>query len=125
MVSSDSSEPKPNDVFHATRLLFDPGSENARCAHPERSPSYVEELWSPSLERLRGKVQAKADAYCQRSFSRQALRVFLSQAGPQFDLAFFKLSITFWFRRRLIAFKNEKGDPVWVALVWLAMRLGI
>jgi hypothetical protein len=60
-----------------------------------RSTSYVEELWSPGLARVREKVQAKADAYCQRSFSRRALRVFLSQAGPQFDLALFKLSITF------------------------------
>ena len=62
---------------------------------PELSTSYVEELWSPSLVLLRGKAQAKADAYCERSFSRRALRVFLSQAGPQFDLERFKLSITF------------------------------
>jgi hypothetical protein len=60
-----------------------------------RSTSYVEELWSPSLARMRGKVQAKAHAYCQRSFSRRAPRVFLSQAGPRFGLELFKLSITF------------------------------
>jgi hypothetical protein len=40
---------KRNDVFYATRLLFDPGSETAGCAHPRRSPSYVEEPWSPNL----------------------------------------------------------------------------
>jgi hypothetical protein len=42
---------KRNDVFYATRLLFDPGSETAGCAHPRRSPSYVEEPWSPNLAR--------------------------------------------------------------------------
>ena len=41
--------PKPNDVFCATRLPFDPGSPTACCAHPRQSPSYVERLWSPYL----------------------------------------------------------------------------
>ncbi|SRR6266496_2399348 len=36
------------------------------CAHPKRSSSCVEELWSPSLARWTGKGQAKAHAYCQR-----------------------------------------------------------
>jgi hypothetical protein len=42
---------KPNDVFYATRLPFDPGSATAGCAHLQRFPSYVEELWSPNLTR--------------------------------------------------------------------------
>jgi hypothetical protein len=78
----------------------------------------VEELWSPSLTRLRGKEQAKADAYCQRSFSRHALRAFLSQAGPQCGLERFKLSITFGLRRGRSPSKRKRR-PGWVALVWL------
>jgi hypothetical protein len=35
----------PDDVFQATRQLFDPGS---LCVRVTRA-SYVEELWSPSL----------------------------------------------------------------------------
>jgi hypothetical protein len=49
--TSMTRRPRPNAVFHATRLLFDPGSTaGGRVA--ERSPSCVEELWSPSLARL-------------------------------------------------------------------------
>ena len=43
-----SRRPKPNDVFQATRLPFDPGSHVGGCAAAER-PSFVEELWSPML----------------------------------------------------------------------------
>ena len=57
----DSSGLGPNDVFMP--LAY--SSTLDRHAH---TPSYVEELWSPGLEHLRGKEQAKADAYCQRSF---------------------------------------------------------
>ena len=52
---------KPNDVFQATRQPFDPGSPTSRCAW-RRSPSYVEELWSPSLAHCSEKAQAKAHA---------------------------------------------------------------
>src|SRR5438132_12028983 len=40
-----------------------------QVAHtPQRSPSYVEELWSPYLACCSGKEQAKADAYHPRVF---------------------------------------------------------
>jgi hypothetical protein len=57
---------RPSDVFHATRLPFDPGSPAAGCARPRRSSSCVEELWSPSLTRPPGNSQAKANANSQR-----------------------------------------------------------
>ncbi len=43
--------PKPNDVFYATRLPFDPGSPTAGCARAQWSTSYMEELWSRNLVR--------------------------------------------------------------------------
>ena len=52
----------PNDVVHATRLPFDPGSPTADCADPQRSSSYVEGRWSPSSGRALRKRQAKANA---------------------------------------------------------------
>jgi hypothetical protein len=55
--------PKGNDVFHATRQPFDPGSPTAGCAPSRWSESYVEELWSPSLAHGSANGQAKADAY--------------------------------------------------------------
>ena len=39
-----------------------------RLCTGDGTPSYVEELWSPSLWRAPRKPQAKADAYSQRSF---------------------------------------------------------
>jgi hypothetical protein len=51
--SSVSSDRRRNDVVHATRLPFDPGSPSTGCVHPERSTSYVEELWSPILALIR------------------------------------------------------------------------
>jgi hypothetical protein len=73
----------PSAVFHATRLPFDPGSPAAGCAAGER-PSYVEELWSPSLGRLAENRRQKLTLLRERDFQRDAPRVFLSQAGPRF-----------------------------------------
>src|SRR5213076_1629017 len=72
------------------------------------SPSYVEELWSPILARCCRKEQAKANAY----FQRAAPRIFLSQAGPRFDLELVQAEHHLWFRRWSAAFGHEKGDPV-------------
>jgi hypothetical protein len=58
------------------------------------SPSYVEELWSRPSYAVLGKLHAKADANYQREFPARSAEVFLSQAGPRFDLDLFKLSIT-------------------------------
>jgi len=46
----------------------------------------VEELWSPNLTDCLEKEQAKADALFQRVLHARSAEVFLSQAGPQFDL---------------------------------------
>ena len=48
--------------------------------------------------------------------------VFLSQAGPRFELELFKLSITFLVSV-VIASENDEGDPMWVALDWFGIRL--
>jgi hypothetical protein len=112
VASSVSSARSRNDVFYATRLPFDPGSPSAGCAQPERSTSYVEELWSPILT-LRGEIgRQKHTLIASVYFRRVALRVFLSQAGPQLDLEFFKLSITFGSDVALGRLQYEKGDPV-------------
>jgi len=71
----------PNDVVHATRLPFDPGSPTVDCADPQRSPSYVEGRWSPSSGHACGKRQAKANANCQRYFRRATLRSFSLRRG--------------------------------------------
>ena len=53
----------------------------------QRSPSCVEGLWSPSSGAASGKAHAKANAYSRRAFPARNAEVFLSQAGPRFDLA--------------------------------------
>src|ERR1043166_2173615 len=79
----DSSSVTPahaNDVFYATRPPFDPGSA--------RTPSYVEELWSPALLCLAEKSHAKAKAVFQlRFFVPKHRGAFLSRAGPHSRLA--------------------------------------
>ena len=74
-----------SDVFHATRLPFDPGSPAGGCARSQRQSSYVEELWSPMLSTSPKNSQAKAHANAVRAFQAGAQRVFLSQAGPRFS----------------------------------------
>jgi hypothetical protein len=79
-----------NDVVHATRLPFDPGSP------AWESTSYVEGSWSPVRRGVTKNRRVKAT----RSYTRESPatipgRTFLSQAGPQVGLEFFKLSITF------------------------------
>jgi hypothetical protein len=50
------------------------------------SPSYVEELWSPSSYAAMENRRLKPTLIASVHFRRAALRVFLSQAGPRFDL---------------------------------------
>src|ERR687884_205215 len=52
--------------------------------HGRRSPSYVEEFWSPSLGRPPENRRLKHTLIYQRYFRREAPRVFLSRAGPRF-----------------------------------------
>jgi hypothetical protein len=69
----------------------------------------VEELWSPILT-LRAEIgRQKHTLIASVYFRRVALRVFLSQAGPQLDLEFFKLSITFGSDVGSIAFSTKKA----------------
>ena len=101
-----------DDVVYATRQPFDPGSSSADCAYPERSTSYVEELWSPILaprpEIGRRKHTLIACVY----FPAHSAEIFLSQAGPQMDLECFTLSITFGSDVGPDRLQYEKGDPV-------------
>ena len=48
---------------------------------------------------LRKKSKLKQKLLASVQFQRDALRIFLSQAGPQFDPVLLKLSITFQIRR--------------------------
>jgi hypothetical protein len=61
----------------------------------------------PEPRTLPGKSQAKAHANCKRHFQRAAPRVFLSQAGPRFELNWFQAEhhlwvplLTDWFPKR-------------------------
>ena len=110
--SSVSSDRSRSDVVYATRLPFDPGSSSAGSAQPERSTSYVEELWSPILalrpEICRQKHTLIACVY----FPAHNAEIFLSQAGPQLDLECFTLSITLGSDVGPDRLQYEKGDPV-------------
>jgi hypothetical protein len=65
----------------------------------------------------------KPSYICKRHFSRERQRVFLSQAGPRFDLVLLKLGITSRLVVEWLPSETKKATR-WVALVWLAMRLG-
>jgi hypothetical protein len=86
------------------------------------SSSYVEGFWSPSLVSRRENRRLKQTLVFQRTFPAPSARVFLSQAGPRFDLELFQAEHHLWFRHCTIAFKTTKATR-WVALYWLAMRL--
>jgi hypothetical protein len=64
------------------------------------------------------KGQAKAKAYSPTLFRVLTPRVFLSQAGPRFDLELVQAEHHLWFRRLAIAFKTTKAT-LWVALARL------
>jgi hypothetical protein len=77
----------PSDVVHATRLPFDPGSSAAGCASPVtavlRGGALEPEPRAPFCE----KRMQKQTRFRSAIYQRDAQRVFLSQAGPRFDLA--------------------------------------
>jgi hypothetical protein len=72
------------------------------------------------LENRKLKPRLIANVY----FQRATPRAFLSQAGPRFDLELVQAEHHLGLDG-LIAFGHKKGDPFWVALIWLAVRLGI
>jgi hypothetical protein len=105
-------------VFYAARLPFDPGSPAAGCACPRRSLSYVEGLWSPSLGTFAENGKLKHTLIASVLFQRNAQRVFLSQAGPRFDLALVQAE------HHLASDvdrspRDTKRATRWVALDWL------
>ena len=79
--------PKPNDVFYATRLPFDPGSPTAGCAHAAVVAVLRGGALEPEPRALFWEIRMlKQTLIASVNFQREAPRVFLSQAGPRFDL---------------------------------------
>jgi hypothetical protein len=100
---------RSDDVVQATRQPFDPVSPGDGGATVGGRPT-----WRSSGARASyaaRKEQAKAHAYCQRSFLASAQRVFLSQAGPRFELCLLQAGHHLGFLRGLVASRNEEGDP--------------
>jgi hypothetical protein len=83
----------------------------------------VEGLWSPSLVGRVNNPMQKPTVIQQRYFSAERGGVFLSQAGPRFDLELVKLSITSGVRMSAIASRNDEGDPVGSPSTGLVMPL--
>jgi len=109
------ARPEPSDVFQASRLPFDPGS-TARC---RKSVVLRGGALEPDSRLPDGKAKAKADAYSPMTFPSAAAEIFLSQAGPRFDLERFQAEHHPLFGSCLVAFQ-QKRRPALVALVWLA-----
>ena len=113
--------PKPNDVFHATRLAFDPGSPIGVCARPSRSASSVEGFWSPRLACFWKKSKLKHTLLLKRPFCRQHRATFSLRRGLDSVQILFKLGITLVFVV-LLSIREQKRTTRRVALVWLSMR---
>jgi hypothetical protein len=99
-----TQEQDPNHVFQATRLPFDPGS-------PTRRPTW-RGFGARCLVRSQEIGRLKHTLIHQRYFQHRAPRVFLSQAGPRFDLGLLQAEHHLWFRRWSIASRNDEGDPL-------------
>ena len=76
---------------------------------------------APFLENRRLKQTLIASVY----FQRAALRVFLSQAGPRFDLELVQAEHHLLVPTLAGRLLTQKKATRWVALVWLAMPLRI
>jgi hypothetical protein len=112
-----SADLESSVTSRAKRTLFSvPLANPSTLDHRRRvrvlpsAASYVEGLWSPSLDVLPDNSHAKADTALQRDYAGVRARVFLSQAGPRFDLALLQaghhpLSLVVY---RL---RNDEGDP--------------
>jgi hypothetical protein len=98
---------KPDDVFQATRLLFDPGSPPSR-----RQTSYVEEFWSPSRGVLVKKCRLKQTLLSQRNFTGRRRGSFSLRRGLDFDLTLVQAEHHLLVPLRLIASRNDEGDPL-------------
>src|SRR5437764_1919134 len=79
----------------------------------DRLPApYVEGLWSPMPRTLLGNLRQKHTLIHQRDFQRRAPRVFLSQAGPRFDLGLLQAEHHLWFRRLVDRLQKRRRRPV-------------
>jgi hypothetical protein len=88
----------------------------AHC--PQRSSSYVEGRWSPSLGTSSEKDKLKHTLILSVLFHAGARRVFLSQAGPRFDLALLQAEHHLVVRTGRAALETARATR-WVALDWL------
>jgi hypothetical protein len=78
--------------------------------------SYVEERWSPALSVKFGqKCRCNHTPEVSGAITERHRRAFLSQAGPQVELEFFKLSITFWLIGNDLPSETKKATH-WIAL---------
>jgi hypothetical protein len=95
----------------------------ARCASSTRLPSYVEGLWSPSLDALAGKAQDKAERIVPAYFPARGREGLSLSGGASIQFRSFQAGHHPSFST-LDSIPRRKRRPCRVALVWLAMRLG-
>jgi hypothetical protein len=126
MVASSVSPGRSRTMFSMPLAYPSTLDHRSPLAHDLRwSTSYVEGRWSPSLGAVSGKAQAKANAIASVHFRCTTPKVFLSQAGPRFDLELVQAEHHLCFRSLTDRLPKRKRRPMWVALVWPVMRLGI
>jgi hypothetical protein len=89
----------PSDVVHATRLPFDPGSRPAGCAQPGQTRPTWRSFGARSSYARAEIRKLKHTLITSAYFQHRALRVFLSQAGPRFDLELVQAEHHLWFQR--------------------------
>jgi hypothetical protein len=99
---------KPNDVFQATRLPFNPGSAFLQT----ETTSYVEGFWSPFLGSRAEMCRQKQTHIRQGISGTQQQRIFLSQAGPRFDLALVQAEHHLLVSKIVRPPDQQKGDPL-------------
>jgi hypothetical protein len=99
-----------HDVFHATRLPFDPGSPAAVARLAVRRRPAWRSFGARASCALREIRKLKPTHDFQRLSQAEAQRVFLSQAGPRFDLVLLQAGHHLLIRSRF-RLRNDEGDP--------------
>jgi hypothetical protein len=82
------------------------------AAHIRRASSYVEGRWSPIMARQLIKPHAKAQRIFLAQFPARSTEIFLSQAGPRFDLELGQAEHHLGSDVDVCAFRNKEGDPL-------------
>jgi hypothetical protein len=114
------ARPEPNDVFHATRLPFDPGS----TTRWSRASSYVEELWSPISSACRLEKRTLKPMLIPLDFSAHSCRDLSLSGGASISIQnCFKLSITFRLTHPLAASPNKRATHFGSPSSGLLLRL--